>query len=345
MSTHASRRAWVEIDLAALVANARTVEAAAGSRLLPMVKANAYGLGAVAVAHALDALNPWGYGVATVGEGIELRIAGITRPVLVFTPAARDQYHDSEANDLTAVLDDPDVAASWDRPYHLEIDTGMARCGLRWDDDRLAVWPSGHLAGCFTHFHSADTDPDSVRLQAERFEAALARLPTRPPLVHAAGSAAAWRLNERFDLVRPGVFLYGGTHAFDLTPPAPVATLRAPVVSVRRLRAGDTVSYGAAWTAPRDTTIATVAVGYADGVSRAVEGKASVVLDGRRLSVVGRVTMDFIMVDAGDRAVRPGDVATLIGEGITLDEFAGWAGSNTYEVLARLGARLERVYQ
>jgi alanine racemase len=310
-----------------------------------MVKANAYGLGAVAVAHALDALNPWGYGVATVSEGLELRVAGITRPVLVFTPAARDLYHDYEANDLTAVLDDPNVAASWDRPYHLEIDTGMARCGLRWDDDRLAVWPPGRLAGCFTHFHSADTDPASVRLQVERFEAALSRLPARPPLVHVAGSAAAWRLDRRYDLVRPGVFLYGGTHASDLTPPTPVATLRAPVVSVRRLRAGDTVSYGAAWTAHRDTTIATVAVGYADGVPRIVERRAHVILGGRRYPVVGRVTMDFIMVDTGDHTVQPGDVATIIGDGISLDEFASWAGSNAYEVLARLGARLERVYQ
>ena len=333
------------MDLAALVANARSVETAAGARLLPMVKANAYGLGAVPIARALEALDPWGFGVATVGEAVELREAGIARPVVVFTPATADQRDRYASLDLTAVLDDPAVAQLWGQRHHLEVDTGMSRCGLRWDDPRLASWPTEHLGGAFTHFHSADVAPESVSTQWNRFREALRRLPSRPALVHAAGSAAAWRLGERLDLVRPGVFLYGGMHAGDLTPPRPVATLRAPVVSVRRIAAGDTVSYAATWTATRATTIATLGIGYADGVPRAVEGRAAAVLGGARRPLVGRVTMDFVMVDAGDAPVSVGETATLIGDGVSVAEFAAWAGSNTYEVLARLGARLDRVYR
>lgn len=343
-STRHTRRAWVEVDLAALVANARAVAEASGARLLPMVKANAYGLGAVPVARALEALDPWGFGVASVAEGRELRDAGITRPIIVFTPAGADQLADFEAGDFTAVIDDPATARVWTLPYHLEIDTGMSRCGVRWDArDTLADWPPRRLAACFTHFHSADTDPDSVRAQWERFETALSALPVRPSVLHAAGSAAAWRLERKLDLVRPGVFLYGGTHADDLTPPRPVATLRAPVVSVRRIQAGDTVSYNATWTARSPVTIATLGIGYTEGVPRAVEKRAQVVLAGERCPVAGRVNMDFLMVAAPD-GTKVGDVATLIGDGITVSEFAGWAGSNTYEVLARLGHRLDRVY-
>lgn len=346
VSTHAPRRAWLDVDLAALCANARVVQAAAhGARLLPMVKANAYGLGAVPVARALETLDPWGFGVASIDEAVELRTDGITRPIVVFTPASAAQQQDFRAHDLTAVLDDPAVAATWDLPYHLEIDTGMSRCGVRWDDQSLPAFPSSRLAACFTHFHSADTDPASVVTQWERFERALAALPARPPLLHAAGSAAAWRLERRLDLVRPGIFLYGGTHADDLAPPRPVAALKAPVVSVRRIAAGDTVSYNATWRAGRATTIATLAIGYTDGVPRAVERKAQVLIHGARHPVVGRVNMDFIMVDVGDAPVQPDDRAVLFGDGIPLAEFAGWAGSNTYEVLARLGERLRRTYK
>ena len=343
-------RAWLDIHLANLVANARTVQQGAGGvPLLPMVKADAYGLGAVPVVEALETLDPWGYGVATVDEGVTLRRAGIERPIVVFTPAfqaARDGYR---THGLHAVLDDPAAAAAWDAPFHLEIDTGMGRCGVRWDAaDAIARFDVPSLHGVFTHFHSADTDPDSVAVQWERFVRAAAPVRNGARLVHAAGSSGAWRLRERLDLVRPGIFLYGGRLAPDLPAPRPVATLRAPVVSVRRVHAGDGVSYGHAWRAGRPTSIATLAVGYADGVRRSVQGNAAVLIGGRRYPVVGRVTMDFIMVDVGDDPVRTGAIATLIGaEGrdeITLDEFATWAGTISYEVLTGFAGRLARRY-
>jgi alanine racemase len=314
-----------------------------------MVKADAYGLGAVPCARALARVSPWGFGVATLEEASQLRAAGIEHPLVVFTPASLADLPWVHDLDVRAVLDRPDVVAGWDRPFHLEIDTGMARCGVRWDDPALPSCASPRLEGVFTHLHSADTYPDSTEVQWDRFLQALGLLGTRPPLVHVANSAGAWRLRDALDLLRPGIYVYGGRHAPDLPPPLPVLALRAPVVSVRTLGAGDTVSYGATWTTPRATTIATIGVGYADGVPRAIAGRAQVLIGGRRYPIVGRVTMDFIMADVGpDAGVRPGDAATLIGpdgsEAITIDEFAGWAGTISYEILARLGTRVQRRY-
>jgi alanine racemase len=344
-------RAWVEVDLQHVLANAEAVLAQArGARLLPMVKADGYGVGALPCARVLEGLDPWGYGVATVPEALALRDAGIRRPILVFTPAQPGQLETYRRHALRAVLDRPELVGTWTLPFHLEIDTGMGRCGVRWDDEAVARCASPHLEGVFTHLYAADTDPASVAPQWERFTAARRRLGMSPQLVHVANSAGAWRLREALDLVRPGIYLYGGRIAPDLPAPLPVATLRAPVVSLRRLAAGEPVSYGGDWRAPRATTVATLGIGYADGVPRAVQGKARVLLGGRRCPIVGRVTMDFVMVDleAAPDAVAVGDVATLIGvDGgatIPLDEFASWAGTISYEILARFGARLERRY-
>jgi alanine racemase len=352
LSTHSpSGRAWLDVNLAALMANARAVlDQSAGAKLLPMVKANAYGLGAVSCARALEALDPWGFGVATLAEGAELRAAGITRPIVVFTPATADLLPAYRRDDFRAVLDRPEVIAVWDWPFHLELDTGMSRCGVRWDDTAaLAACGSPHLEAVFTHFASADIDPRSVETQWQRFVEARRRVPGKV-LVHAANSAATWRLPERLDLVRPGIYLYGGSAGPDLPPPMPVASLRAPVVALRRLQPNDPVSYGGDWRAAAATWIATVAAGYADGIPRAVKGKASVLLGGRHRPIVGRITMDFVMVDAGPDGggVTLGDVATVFGDepgGATVDEFGAWAGTNAYEILARIGYRVERRYR
>ena len=346
-------RAWVEVDLAHLVENARAVRhAARDAALLPMVKANGYGLGAVPVATALEALDPWGFGVATIPEGAELRQAGIDRPIVVFTPARSMWFDRYREHDLCPVLDDPDLIRRWgaDSAYHCEIDTGMGRAGIRWNDAAgLNVLQSNPPQGLFTHFHSADTSPATVDVQLERFRAALSSLAQRPPLVHVANSSGAWRAREEFDLVRPGIFLYGGEIGHDLPRSKPVASVRATVVSVRRLEVGDTVSYGAEWSARQPTTVATLAIGYADGVPRALQGRGSVIIRGSRRPIVGRVTMDMIVVDLGpDDLGSIGEVATLIGsdggEEITLDEFAAWGGTISYEILVKLGDRLPRVY-
>ncbi|HKC47944.1 MAG TPA: alanine racemase [Gemmatimonadales bacterium] len=351
-------RAWVEVNLAALVENARAVARFAGTRLLPIVKANAYGVGAAAVAQALEQVDPWGYGVATIEEGAELRAAGIARPVLVCTPGRRDQFDRYRQFDLTPALGDRDSLAAWlagpERPCHLEIDTGMRRGGLRWDEiDGIRDLPGlERIEGCYTQFHSSERSDGSADEQLERFLSALERLPRRPPLVHVANSGAALRDRKyAFDAVRPGVYLYGGTPGGALAPGRPVVSLRAVVVSVRRVCAGESVSYNAHWAAPRDTVVATLGIGYADGVRQSIAptGQVPVLLNGARCPIVGLVTMDLTMIETGATPVAVGDVATLIGEtrgGVTtLQQFAEWSGVQQRDLLCGLGARLPRIYE
>jgi alanine racemase len=346
-------RAWVDVDLSALVANARTVMVRSGARLLPMVKANGYGLGAVRVARALDALDPWGFGVATAGEGAELRAAGIGRPIVVFTPLLPGWREACLTADLTPVVGDAAALACWrstGRPFHVEIDTGMGRAGVRWDDAatleslRAALRDGAACEGVFTHFHSADAEPATCEQQWQRFRAVVASLPRRPAFVHGANSAAGL-LGPAYagDLVRPGIFLYGGAAGGSLVP-APVAALRALVVAVRRVATGDSVSYGATWTAARATTIATLGIGYADGVLRSLSNRGAAELAGVVCPIVGRVTMDMTMIDTGDAPVAPGDVGTLFGARVTLDAQAVAAGTIAYELLTALGRRVERRY-
>ena len=342
-------RAWAVVDLRALVLNARTVAQVSGTRLLPMVKANGYGLGALPCARALEALDPWGFGVTTVDEGAELRAGGIFRPILVFTPLLPALIPRYRAHELRPVIGDLDGLTAWlahgNAPFHVELDTGMARCGLRWNADpswRDVLRGASGWEGIFTHFHSADSDPASVHRQWRRFQQVLESLPTRPPLVHAANSAAALQgRHYAADLVRPGIFLYGG--AASGTAAEPVARLQTRVVAVRSVRAGDSVSYGATWTAPADTRIATLAVGYADGVPRSLSNQGAVELGGRITPIVGRVTMDFLMVPADD-ATAIGDVATIYGGLVSLDDQAKRAGTVPYELLTAIGPRVARQY-
>ena len=319
-----------------------------------MAKANAYGTGAVRAARALEALDPWGYGVATTEEGIELRDAGIRRPIVVFSPVSEAAADLCCKGDLRPVLGDLEGLRRWlargDRPFHIEIDTGMARLGFP-SGDRAVLGEAARLLesatgweGVFTHFHSADSDLASVRLQWERFTSVVGGLPRRPALVHAANSAAALQGRAYAgDLVRPGIFLYGGA-AGPSVAPRPVVRFRAPVVACRRLAAGDTVSYRATWRAERPTNIVTLAAGYADGVPRSLSGAGSVELAGAVRPIVGRVTMDFVMVDAGDADVAPGTVATIYGGAVSLDAQAAAARTISYELLTALGARVPRRY-
>jgi alanine racemase len=347
----------VEVDVGALVDNARTVARTAGTRLLPVVKANAYGVGAVAVSKALEQLDPWGYGVATIEEGAELRAAGITRPILVFMPTRAQLFAEYDRLQLTPALGDAGSILEWttrsERAFQVEIDTGMGRAGVRWDEvDELGeVVDTPALEGCYTHFHSAERNDGSAERQLERFLQAVGRLPRRPALLHVANSAAALRGKQfAFDLVRPGIFLYGGSPGADVEQPRPVVSVRARVLSVRRLRQGESVSYDASWTASRDTVVATLGVGYADGVRRTagVRGNAQVLLRGKRCPIVGVVQMDMTLVETGPIEVQVGDIATIVGEEakqrITLDEVARWGDEVPHEFLTGLGARLPRVY-
>lgn len=349
-----TQRAWVDVDLGAVVANARAFQAMAGAPLLPMLKANGYGLGAIPLARALARVNPWGFGVATVEEGDELRHHGVALPVLVFTPLLPALAPACLAADLRPAIGDLAALEAWvslsDAPFHLEIDTGMRRSGVPWDDAgalervRALAGSAPGWEGIFTHFHSAESDLDSVRLQWARLHEVIAVLGRAPRYVHAANSGAGVAdLSLAADFSRPGIYLYGGR--VGNREPHPVAALRARVVAVRRVHRGDTVGYGATWTADHSTTIATVAAGYADGFPRRLSEGGRVEIGGAVLPVAGRINMDLTMVDAGDHPVRPGDVATLYGGLVSLDDQAAAAGTIGYELLAAIGQRVVRRYR
>lgn len=347
-------RAWLDVDLGAIVRNARRFQELIGAPLLPMVKADGYGLGAVPVARALEAVEPWGFGVATHDEGARLRGAGITRPLLVFTPLGIDRIAEYRASRLRPVIGDLAALDAWlaadAGPFHVEIDTGMSRAGFRWHDQPLISALAGRLRGAagwegiFTHFHSADSDENASRDQATRFEEVMTTLESRPPLVHIASSAAG-QLGLEFgaDLARPGIYLYGA-RAGSLEP-EPVAKLCARVVALRRLRPGDTVSYGAEAEVETDTTIATIGIGYGDGVPRSLGGRGFVELNDAIVPMVGRVTMDMVMVDVEDMPVQLGDTAVLFGGLVALDDQAGLAGTISYELLTMLTPRVTRRYR
>ncbi len=349
-------RAWVEIDLGALCRNGAAVAARAGVPLLPMVKADAYGLGALRAALALESLKPWGYGVATVTEGEELRRGGITRPIIVFTPILRTEIDALRRADLTPALGDAAVIEAWartGRPWHLQIDTGMARAGMRWNlvAKHRELLARARPEGAFTHFHSADLDDASRDQQEQRFDEGLAALPVRPQLVHAEnGPAVERRAPSRWNLCRPGIFLYG-VAAFKRGPlvPEPVVSLRARVVELRTIGDGETVSYGATWRAHGERRIATVPVGYADGYRRNLGNRGVALLDGRRITVAGRVTMDMTMFDVTDTDAALGDVVTLLGrdggDAITVSELSALCDLSPYEMLTGLRLRLPRQYR
>jgi alanine racemase len=364
------------VDLDALCGNAEHVRRAAGPAvmLLPMVKADAYGLGVLRVARALAAAFPAsllaGFGVAAVSEGEALRESGWQGRIVVFSPVPPGEFERAARaslvlcfSDLAAIERWAGTAAAVGRrlPMHVEIDTGMGRAGFSWQQahvwgpvlDRLArdrlVWE-----GTFTHFHSAD-EPDlrSTDEQWERLQAALAALPPAPAgsasrVLHVANSAASLRRSFPAHWVRPGIFLYGGRVGAE--PPLPVASVRARISLIREVPPGSTVGYGATYTSSRTERWGTLVIGYGDGLPRALGAAGGgALVRGKRVPMIGRISMDMTVVDLTDvQGAREGDVATLIGRDgdaeITLDEVAGQAGTISYEVLTGLTARLPRSY-
>lgn len=380
-------RAWLDVDLGALVRNAQRVRARAGVPLLPMIKAEAYGLGAVAAARALAAVEPWGFGVASVVEGETLRGAHVGARLVVFTPLVGDDLARADRAGLTPSLHRAEDVRRWHAlgggAWHLAVDTGMARAGVRWDaiDGALLDAVCAHPPeGAYTHFHSAELADGSRGEQEARFRAAIARLPHRPPLLHAENSPAVERGGaSAWNLVRPGLYLYGAScverdapgpnapspnvpspnapapnapapNAFpvDFPPPEPVAHLRARIVDLRDLRAGEPVSYGATWRASGPRRIATLAVGYADGYRRSLSGRGAALVAGSVAPVVGRVTMDMTMIDVTGLPCAVGDVATLLGgDGrrvLTVAEVAARGALSPYELLVGLCLRLPHCY-
>jgi alanine racemase len=380
-----TRCTFAHIDLAALQSNFRAISdflgeqtglgsAKAGHHKAPgiiaVVKANAYGHGAPAAAMALQEAGATMLAVADIEEGIVLRNAGVTAEILIFGALSVSDVAGVFEYKLTPTISTPGAGRSLQMAAakrgvrlecHLKIDTGMNRLGLRFDNihhtlPEVVASANLEIIGVYTHFATADdAEHPLFQTQRERFANVLAELPRfgiRPRLVHAANSAATLRDSRVwFDLVRPGLLMYGVVPPplASTIPLQPVMSLRSRVVAVKGVKQGEIVGYGALWTAPKPGRIAVVPAGYADGLDLRMAGRGSVLIRGRRSPIVGSVCMDMIMVDVADVQVETGDEVVIVGEQdgerIEVREIAAAIGTNPYEVLCRVGTRIERIYQ
>jgi Alr-MurF fusion protein len=366
-----ARPTWLEIDLGVIANNTWRIKALVGPgvRVLVTLKADAYGHGAIRVARTVLQHGAWGFAVATLGEALALRDAGIAAPILIlgYTPPwqVRDAirrgvritiFDEATAREVSAAAQDVNGNAI----LHVKVDTGMARLGLQTPDvlpfmRLLRDLPGIAVEGLFTHFATADSaDETFAREQLRRFNNVLAAISAeglRPPLVHAANSAAILRFPaSHFDLVRPGLAIYGlAPSAETPLPPEfqPALQWKTEIAQIKQWPAGTPISYGGTFITQRSSRIATVPVGYADGFRRSPAWR-EVLMHGRRVPVVGRVAMDYAMLDVTDvPETRSGDEVVLIGrqgqECISAEEVAGWLGTINYEVIAAILPRVPRV--
>ncbi len=340
-------------------------------RIIAVVKANAYGHGAARVGPALEAAGASMLACADIEEGVLLREAGVTIPILVFGALSVSDLGGIFAHRLTPTVSTPAAAQALERAAararvhlacHLKIDTGMNRLGFRHDNLRRTlpdVLASPHLSfeAVYTHFGMADV-PESGFLEEQRTRfdraiAALGAMGLRGVKRHAANSAALLRDTRTwYDWVRPGLLLYG------IVPPplaaadlrlGPALSLASRIVAVKGIRAGESIGYGQRWTADGPRTIAIVPAGYADGLDTRLGGRGFALVRGRRVPIVGAVSMDMLSIDVTGLDVSPGDDVVLIGrqgeEEITAREVAATIGAIPWEVVCRLGARIERKYE
>jgi alanine racemase len=353
------------IDLDAIRRNVRSLKPA-GSELMAVVKADGYGHGAVPVARAaIDAGATW-LGVALVEEGLELRDSGIAHPILVLSELAEGSEKESLAAGLTPVLSTDEglarLAEAADSAetvgVHVKVDTGMHRAGVPPGDAlrfvRSVAERGLRIEGLWTHFAvSSDPNDPFTQVQLDRFREVAGRLSAagiRPRYLHAASSATIMaRPESHLDLVRLGLAMYGlypGPELRGMVELRPAMSWRSAVAATRRVAAGEGVSYGLLYRPDRESTIATVPVGYADGYSRLLTGRAEVLIRGRRYPVAGAVTMDQLMVDCGDDPVEPGEEVVLMGrqgeQEVTADDLAAWMGTISYEVVCGVSARVPR---
>lgn len=362
------------IDLSALAHNLAHVRRCLfpACEILAVVKADAYGHGAAAISRALVEAGITRLGVSTIDEGVALRNAGLRVPILLLGALLPDQLGEAIASDLTPIIHDPELAerlgnlpVSKPTPYpvHIKVDTGMGRLGLQ-PEQVVSLLQSppfkGPLVaeGLMTHLADADNpDREFTEMQAARFRRLVDQIAVAGfsiPLVHAANSASILgHPSTHFTMVRPGIMLYGyASVPFGQTPPdlKPVLTLTTRVMQIRTLEPGESVSYNRSYIVTRPSRIAVLPIGYADGYSRALSNRGSVLLHGRRAPIRGRVCMDMTMVDVTDvPGVRPGDEAVLIGrqgsQTIWATDLAAWLDTIPYEVLCVLGPRVARVYR
>jgi alanine racemase len=384
MPADAVRPTRAEINLAALRHNLHIVRKHAGaSKVWAVLKADGYGHGAPAVARTLERAGADGFCVALLEEGVELREAGITAPILVMGGYYGAAYAELLARKLTPVVYDLGQVEGFarlartgetDTPVvvHLKVDTGMARLGVTTADlphfaSELPRFPEVHVGGLMTHLACADDAEDAALIeQMVRFDDAtllLAKHGVRPDVRHAANSAAILRGHAQLDAVRPGVALFGVSPRLVRSKPGspplvtglwPVMKVRTEIIALRDVPAGSPVGYGATFRTTRPSRIATIPMGYADGLSRHLSSKGHVLIAGARVPIVGAISMDMSMLDVTDlEGVALRDEVVVLGpqEGrlgkdvISADETADHAGTIAWEVLTSVSRRVPRFYR
>ncbi|RJP54636.1 MAG: alanine racemase [Anaerolineaceae bacterium] len=361
------RPTYLEVNLSQLRKNLEAIRAwVTPARVMPILKANAYGHGLDGVAKYIADFSDY-LGVATLEEGIHLRQIGVDKPILVMGGTLPEQIPWFLRYDLTLTASSADLLRAADQyaspsgqkiRAHLKVDTGMERVGVRDSEavpflELAASCKSVEVEGIYSHFANADSlDLAHAKLQLERFQEVLRFYERRslppPPLRHISNSGGILQLPEaNFDLVRPGIMFYGVYPALDLPRTVdvkPAITWRSRVAYSKVTPPGRPVSYGSTWQAERPTRIVTVPCGYADGYFRRMSGRARVLIHGKSYPQVGRICMDQFMVDGGDDAIALGDDVVLLGDGITAYDFAEWMGTSPYEVLTSISARVPRVF-
>ncbi len=361
------RPTYLEVNLTRLKQNLDNIRVhAAPAKVMAVLKANAYGHGVDGVAPFIAPFADY-IGVAIVEEGIRLRELGIEKPILVMGGTLPEQLPLFIEHRLTLAASSPDLLLAAERlaestrtrlRVHLKIDTGMERIGVRDLEaesflEQACACRHLEVEGIFSHFANSEV-PDLVhaRLQLERFNEVLRfyekhSLPP-PPIRHMANSGAVLQLREsHFDMVRPGILFYGvypGAETARTVEVRPALTWRSRVSYSKITPPGRPVSYGSLWQAEVPARIATIPCGYADGYFRRMTNRAQVLINGRRYPQVGRICMDQFMVNCGGDEVRVGDEVVLLGGGITASDLGEWAGTNNYEVLTNISARVPRVF-
>ncbi len=369
------KRTWAEINLDNLEHNYKLIRSllAPTTRFMAVVKADAYGHGSIPIAQTLERCGADWFGVSNINEAIALRRAGISKSILILGHTPVEYVRQLFDFDIAQTLLDYDygmrLAAAAEQAgvtvdAHIKLDTGMSRVGfqvgaqndLMTEIARLYYLPSLRISGIFTHFASADEVDEAGRAftkaQHRKFMTVCDELKDNAYnlQMHCCNSAATLLYPEyHHDMVRPGIILYGQSpngRPVRNFPLKPVMTLKTAVTLVKTIRAGDKVSYGCTYEAPRDMRVATVPVGYADGYPRALGNQGQAFVNGAVVPVVGRVCMDQMLLDVSDVEVQEGDIATLFegGSPITVDAVAGAVGTINYEILCGISRRVQRVY-
>ncbi|MGN0526342.1 MAG: alanine racemase [Acutalibacteraceae bacterium] len=367
-------RTWVEIDLDALEYNFNIAKSSLkdNQKLLAVVKANAYGHGAVRVTKFLEDKADF-LAVAAIDEALEIRHSGVKTPILILGPIPSSEYEILVKYNITPtvtsfteakLLSDASVKANKISKMHLAVDTGMSRIGFAPNSGsvneikKIKDLPNVEIEGIFSHFAAADTsDKSYTNMQISAFDGFVKLLENENiniSIKHLYNSAGIADLNNKYDMVREGIILYGLNPSDEveyknIPAPKPVMSMKSRVTQVKTVPAGVYVSYGCTYKTTKETTVATVCAGYADGVPRLLSNKGSVLIHGKRADILGRVCMDQFMVDVTDiKNVVSGDVTTIFGtdgnETISVEDIAKIAETIGYEIICDINSRVVRVY-